>query len=261
MSTTSSPSGQAASRRRDPQDLTRKGRRTRKSLVDAARAVFYEQGYIDARLSEVTERAGVSTGTLYTYFDDREQLLAAIIDDAYARSVRPAGSRPADVRRPVPPDLQRQPPIRRGIPPELRSDGDLRSGRIPRRSAQGSTDGACIRLRTAQCTDHPQTPGRRRLSTAGSSRSSPLRHCHSWCRLSADTSTSTNPTPAAQMPLGAQVLADHLTRLWFSALGVDPDPLLHEVHRRGGPDPAGAADAKTSKTSKRPWDEQMQPAD
>lgn len=70
----------------DPQEgrLGAKGRRTRASLVEAARAVFAEKGYFDTRLSDITDRAGCSTGTLYTYFRNREEVLAAIIESAQA---------------------------------------------------------------------------------------------------------------------------------------------------------------------------------
>ncbi len=228
MSTTTGPtSGQAASRRRDPQDLTRKGRRTRKSLVDAARAVFYEQGYIDARLSEVTERAGVSTGTLYTYFDDREQLLAAIIDDAYERSVRPAASRPADV----------------GDPFRRIFNGNRRYIEAYRQSSDLMAifdqaeylDDALKARRMARASDFAERNAQtiRRLQDEGAVDRGiePLVAAQA---LSFMVSTQCRyvyvhaPDPHYADAAGARVLADHLTRLWFSALGVDPDPLLEK---------------------------------
>lgn len=256
MSTTSSPSGQAASRRRDPQDLTRKGRRTRKSLVDAARAVFYEQGYIDARLSEVTERAGVSTGTLYTYFDDREQLLAAIIDDAYERSVRPAGSRPADV----------------GDPFRRIFNGNRRYVEAYRQSSDLMAifdqaeylDDALKARRMARASDFAQRNAQtiRRLQEEGTVDRGiePLVAAQA---LSFMVSTQCRyvyvhePDPSCADAAGAQVLADHLTRLWFSALGVDPDPLLTKFIAEAEQTHAGAADAADVDA---PLDEQTQPA-
>ena len=64
--------------------LTERGRRTRQALIAAAIDVFYEQGYFSTRLSAITERAGCSTGTLYTYFANRQEILAAIIEESYA---------------------------------------------------------------------------------------------------------------------------------------------------------------------------------
>ena len=52
--------------------------RNRDRIVEAARAVFREQGY-DASLDEVAKRAGVGAGTLYRHFPTRENLLDAIM--------------------------------------------------------------------------------------------------------------------------------------------------------------------------------------
>lgn len=57
--------------------------RTRRRLLDAAVDVIGEQGDAFA-VSDVTERAGVSNGTFYNYFDDREQLIAAVVPEALA---------------------------------------------------------------------------------------------------------------------------------------------------------------------------------
>lgn len=80
-----------------------KGRRTRADLVRAARSVFAELGYFDTRLSDVTDRAGCSTGTLYTYFRNREDLLAAVIDHATSELFPPEPPRPAVPVTPVAP--------------------------------------------------------------------------------------------------------------------------------------------------------------
>ena len=68
-----------------PAKLT-KGQRTRAQLIDAARQVFAEKGYFNCRLTDVTDRVGCSTGTLYTYFRNREDILAAISQE-YQESV------------------------------------------------------------------------------------------------------------------------------------------------------------------------------
>jgi AcrR family transcriptional regulator len=59
---------------------SRRGERTRASLVQAARQVFERDGYLDARISDITEEAGVSSGSFYTYFDDKEEVFAAVVD-------------------------------------------------------------------------------------------------------------------------------------------------------------------------------------
>jgi AcrR family transcriptional regulator len=56
-----------------------KSARTRQRILDAAAAVFREQGYANARLSDIAARAGMQTGSLYYHFDSREDLVAEIL--------------------------------------------------------------------------------------------------------------------------------------------------------------------------------------
>lgn len=60
--------------------LTPRGERTRGSLVAAARVVFERDGYLDARLTDITAEAGCSTGTFYTYFTSKEEIFAALME-------------------------------------------------------------------------------------------------------------------------------------------------------------------------------------
>lgn len=48
-------------------------------LLDAALALFVEKGFAATRAEEVAARAGVSKGTLYLYFESKEELLKAVI--------------------------------------------------------------------------------------------------------------------------------------------------------------------------------------
>ena len=50
-------------------------------LAAAALGLFVEKGYAATRLDEVAARAGVSKGTLYLYFDSKEALFKAVIQD------------------------------------------------------------------------------------------------------------------------------------------------------------------------------------
>ena len=66
---------------------SRKGEQTRERLLDAAKAVFEEQGFLEARISDISERAGLSHGSFYYYFDSKEQVfreVAAAVDDQLA---------------------------------------------------------------------------------------------------------------------------------------------------------------------------------
>jgi AcrR family transcriptional regulator len=55
-----------------------KSARTRRRILDAAAEVFSEQGY-GARLSDIAERAGMKTGSLYYHFDSREDLVGEVL--------------------------------------------------------------------------------------------------------------------------------------------------------------------------------------
>jgi AcrR family transcriptional regulator len=48
-------------------------------LTKAALALFVERGYAATRLEDVAQRAGVSKGTLYLYFESKEELFKAVV--------------------------------------------------------------------------------------------------------------------------------------------------------------------------------------
>ncbi|MCU0898117.1 MAG: TetR/AcrR family transcriptional regulator [Burkholderiales bacterium] len=48
-------------------------------LMEAALDLFAEKGYAATRLEDVAQRAGVSKGTLYLYFDSKEELFKAVV--------------------------------------------------------------------------------------------------------------------------------------------------------------------------------------
>src|SRR5690348_16342731 len=48
-------------------------------LLAAALDLFVERGYASTRLEDVAKRAGVSKGTLYLYFENKEELFKAVV--------------------------------------------------------------------------------------------------------------------------------------------------------------------------------------
>ena len=54
---------------------------TQRALLDAARAVFSEQGFADASIADVVERAGSSVGSLYHHFGGKSELFLALWQD------------------------------------------------------------------------------------------------------------------------------------------------------------------------------------
>jgi len=60
---------------------TERGRRTRSALLTAAREAFEERGFDDCRMNDIADAAGVSHGTVYTYFESKEEILGQVIDE------------------------------------------------------------------------------------------------------------------------------------------------------------------------------------
>ena len=69
---------------------TGRGEKTRDVLVAAAQEVFWSKGYLDARVADIVEVAGVSHGSFYTYFDSKEDVLSAIAADLHDATVETA---------------------------------------------------------------------------------------------------------------------------------------------------------------------------
>lgn len=53
----------------------------RRQIVDGARTVFLAQGFDAASMGEIARAAGVSKGTLYVYFENKEELFEAIVHE------------------------------------------------------------------------------------------------------------------------------------------------------------------------------------
>jgi len=51
----------------------------RRQIVDGARQVFLARGFDAASMADIAKAAGVSKGTLYVYFKDKDELFAAIV--------------------------------------------------------------------------------------------------------------------------------------------------------------------------------------
>lgn len=89
---------------------SRKGAQTRTRLLDAATAVFAEVGFLEARISDIAERAGLSHGSFYHYFDSKEQIFREVADAQEALLTAPGEQAAQPAEAPVS-DLER---IRRG---------------------------------------------------------------------------------------------------------------------------------------------------
>lgn len=68
-------------RNRRPRDREEKSA----EIVTAAATLFADVGYEKASMASVAKAAGVTTTTIYWYFDDKEALLVAVLDHLLSR--------------------------------------------------------------------------------------------------------------------------------------------------------------------------------
>lgn len=59
--------------------VSAKGRRTRDRLIRAARTVFERDGFLEARVADIADEAGVAHGTFYTYFDSKPEIFRTVV--------------------------------------------------------------------------------------------------------------------------------------------------------------------------------------
>jgi AcrR family transcriptional regulator len=115
----------------DRAPLTDRGRRTRESLLAAAREVFEKQGYGSTRMGDIAAAAGVSHGTVYTYFDTKESVLAAVVQQVIDDLMASLAASTA-VDRSAGPDPRCQRPLPRRLRPARRAAAGGRGSRLHR---------------------------------------------------------------------------------------------------------------------------------
>ncbi len=63
----------------------------RRQIIDGARKVFMDLGFDGASMGEIARAAGVSKGTLYVYFADKNRLFEAIVEQEIQEQKAEAG--------------------------------------------------------------------------------------------------------------------------------------------------------------------------
>jgi len=61
---------------------------TRRQLIEAAAAIFSEQGYHRAKVEDVARRADVAKGTVYYHFSGKAELFAALVVEGIENHIR-----------------------------------------------------------------------------------------------------------------------------------------------------------------------------
>jgi AcrR family transcriptional regulator len=74
-----------------PRPLRKDALRNRSLLLAAAREVFAERG-IDASLDDIAHRAGLGVGTAYRHFANKQEIVAALSDEAIDNLIRTLGA-------------------------------------------------------------------------------------------------------------------------------------------------------------------------
>ncbi len=70
---------------------SRKGLKTRARLVDAAKLVFERDGFLEARIADIADAAGLAPGSFYHYFDSKEQVFREVARAQEERLTAPTG--------------------------------------------------------------------------------------------------------------------------------------------------------------------------
>src|SRR5262249_62212110 len=70
---------------------------TRERLVEAARTLFWEQGYTATGIAQILKRADAGSGSLYYFFPTKEDLLLAVLE-WYRENLGPAVVEPVLAR-------------------------------------------------------------------------------------------------------------------------------------------------------------------
>lgn len=66
-----------------PLKTTSKAERTKKNILDAATTEFSSKGFDGARIDEIAKRSKANKSMIYHYFDSKEKLFTAVLENAY----------------------------------------------------------------------------------------------------------------------------------------------------------------------------------
>jgi AcrR family transcriptional regulator len=140
------------------------GRRTLVKLLDAAVAEFAAYGYHGARMARIAKRAGTAHGTIYVYFEDKDDLLSALYDDVKMELDPALASMPLlepgpegfksveDWTRQVCAVLQRHGAVLQAITEALSDEEETSAGRMAMRTLAQAVSRSADRIRATGTT-------------------------------------------------------------------------------------------------------------
>jgi AcrR family transcriptional regulator len=89
----SARAARSSARRAPAGARTPRGEATQATLVRAAKRIFERDGFLDARITDITAAAGTATGSFYKYFSSKEEIFLAVVEAPPTRGFTPRRSR------------------------------------------------------------------------------------------------------------------------------------------------------------------------
>src|SRR5690348_13556083 len=71
----------------EPQRWTRRKQARPGEILEAALKVFAEKGFAAARMDDIARRAGVTKGTIYLYFENKEAVFKQLVREAVGNTI------------------------------------------------------------------------------------------------------------------------------------------------------------------------------
>ena len=63
--------------------------KVKEKIYQAAIEEFYKKGFLKAKMQDIAKKAGISTGLTYSYYNNKEDLFAAIVEPVYKEILQP----------------------------------------------------------------------------------------------------------------------------------------------------------------------------
>jgi AcrR family transcriptional regulator len=191
-----------------------RGIRTRNALVAAARVVFERDGYLDARLADISVEAGVASGSFYTYFEGKEEIFQAVAEQVTEEMVHPhlrARTGITDPRELI--DLANREYLR-----SYKKNAKLMG--LFEQVSQVDEEFRALRVERANAFVQRNAKMIRELQDAGVAEADldPLLTAHA---LSAMVSRMAFVAYVQKVPMPFERLVETLNRIWVKALGLD----------------------------------------
>ena len=73
----------------DKSPRSARGARTRARWIEAARTVFERDGYMGARINDISAEAGTAAGSFYVYFNEKFEIFAAVMEEVKDEMLHP----------------------------------------------------------------------------------------------------------------------------------------------------------------------------